>query len=377
MFFPFLTIIFRTRTNFLLEKIDEKERTSTEKVEKNLPDVPAAAIGPSLPPGFVRPARIEEPVKRVVGPTLPSDLSTLGASYVHTEAEDEDEDENEDDGVLVGPSLSQMASASDYSAVDEVAERFARKAEKLRKAQEPVAPARESWMTDLPESLLGRNALPTMPLGARTFKRKTDDYEADFSGWTTGPDGEKRKAPEEKDNSLEVLQYEQALQRERKLELEIEANNRKKRGEALVTMVKKSKAPEETVERRPFDRERDLNIRKTVNLNADEVSKRAAALKEKFATSSKAGQKFLWICWSVLFKVSYFIEINPNHSSALLTATVQIDFGVFQSHTMVVLDWLIDWLIVLLFGRLIDWLCLAHTSGACYGQKWANGRSQG
>ena len=69
-----------------------------------------------------------------MGPTLPSDLSTLGASHVHTEGEEEGEggeEDEEDEGDLVGPSLSQMASASDYSAVDEVAERFARKSGKI------------------------------------------------------------------------------------------------------------------------------------------------------------------------------------------------------------------------------------------------------
>ncbi|OWA52793.1 hypothetical protein BV898_17235 [Hypsibius exemplaris] len=250
-------------------------------------------VGPSLPPGFTRPAgperRPETPEgsssKRVMGPTLPS-------HFIQAHADESDE-ERADEEDVVGPSLSLMASASDYSAVNEVADRFARKAEKLKKSQEPVAPSRESWMTDLPESLLGRNVIPKAALtGARTFKRKTDEYEADFSGWTSGPGGKPRKEAE-KDNSLEVLQYEQALQRERQLELEIEANNKKKRGEALVTMTQKTKTPEELKERRPFDREKDLNIRKTVKMDQDGVAKRAAELREKFATSAKAGQKFL------------------------------------------------------------------------------------
>ncbi|GAU96094.1 hypothetical protein RvY_07585 [Ramazzottius varieornatus] len=62
----------------------------------------------------------------------------------------------------------------------------------------PQAPQREAWITHLPEELLGRSVARTTITGPRTFKRKTDEYEVDFSGWTAGPDGKKPKQSKEK-----------------------------------------------------------------------------------------------------------------------------------------------------------------------------------
>lgn len=137
---------------------------------------------------------------------------------------------------------------------------------------------------------MGRNVAPQLPTESRTFKRRAGDHEADFSGWTAGP-GEKNRKLDDKD-SIDVLQYQQQLDREKKLEGEIAKHNLEKRSEALATMVQKQKKTTESTERRPFDREKDLSIQKIGRMDQEEIMKRATALKERFASSGKTG-KFL------------------------------------------------------------------------------------
>ncbi|XP_055342136.1 GPALPP motifs-containing protein 1-like [Paramacrobiotus metropolitanus] len=248
------------------------------------PVIPSTALTINSTAGGL--TEIKAMPKKVIGPTLPPGLFTDSTKSA------EDNLVGSDDDDLVGPSASLMAAEGDYSAADEVSRRYHMHAEKKRKANEPVQVQREEWMTDLPEALLGRNSIPTMPTGPRTFKRRADEYEADFSGWTAGPDGKHKKSAGKSDDTNE-LRYHQAVERERKLEQEITQHNKDKRGESLVSMAQKDKKQVESTGRREFDRERDLGIRKVTKLDQDEVSKRAAALRDRFSSSGTSGQKYL------------------------------------------------------------------------------------
>ncbi|GAV02577.1 hypothetical protein RvY_13121 [Ramazzottius varieornatus] len=253
---------------------------------------PKPVIGPELPPGFQRfpvsPELVSKaPLTRVLGPTLPAELAR---EDVGSEVSG---DEEEDDYACVGPSPTLMV--DEYSASAAMVDRLERQERRLAEAAMPQAPQREAWMTDLPEELLGRNVVPTTITGPRTFKRRTDEYEADFSGWTAGPDGKKPKQSKEKKelSSLERLETEQSLQREKMLEKEVEKHNQQKRADSLVSIAQKNTPGKDTSVRRPFDREKDLSIQKVGRMDKEDIVRRASELQGRFSTSAKPGQKFL------------------------------------------------------------------------------------
>uniref|UniRef100_A0AAV2LML9 General transcription factor IIF subunit 2 n=1 Tax=Knipowitschia caucasica TaxID=637954 RepID=A0AAV2LML9_KNICA len=142
------------------------------KKQESSPD-PTPAIGPALPPGFRKPSYDDEEEEDdsedeedFSGPALPP-------GYQHQASSSEDEDED-----VIGP-MPSKGPTEDSVALD-IERRAQRMKDKLSGKDAPVAPARESWMTELPPEL------QHIGLGARTFKKKSgpekEKGEVDLTG---------------------------------------------------------------------------------------------------------------------------------------------------------------------------------------------------
>lgn len=130
---------------------DEITLAESSSSSKGIPQ-----IGPVCPPRLLRrdglpPNNLDitvgVPARQVAGPVLPPWYQRNGddseeiieSSSIGAECYDELEDD------VMGPSIALMASDADFSVAKELAERLSRRADRLKKSQEPTALERESW----------------------------------------------------------------------------------------------------------------------------------------------------------------------------------------------------------------------------------------
>ncbi|KAM9408806.1 LOW QUALITY PROTEIN: GPALPP motifs-containing protein 1 [Pholidichthys leucotaenia] len=234
-------------------------------------------FGPALPPGFKK--RQSSPESRpVLGPVLPPGFRQ--APY-----ENEDDSDGEDGGGFQGPALPPGYQAEPSSSEgededvigprparepvqDSVALDFERRAQKMKEkltgGESPETLTRETWMTELPPEL------QHIGFGARTFKKRSGPEKTDRSVWTDttsrqGAQSQERlegkgKAESEKD----VVP--QLSRKDLEMAEKVSKYNESKRAESLMslhTKKMKEKAKEKAdkpVERRPFDRDMDLQV---------------------------------------------------------------------------------------------------------------------
>ncbi|KAK7913175.1 hypothetical protein WMY93_013386 [Mugilogobius chulae] len=238
-------------------------------------------IGPALPPGFRRPPDDEEDVndgedgESFSGPALPP-----GYQYQASSSEGEDED-------VIGP-MPSKGPIQDSVALD-IERRAQRMKDKLSGNDAPVVPTRESWMTELPPEL------QHIGLGARTFKKRSGPEKSDRSIWTDTPADRERKArerlegknKEEKDKDvapeLPIKDIEMAEK--------VSKYNDSKRAESLMSLHSKKmkeKAKEKAdqpVERRPFDRDADLQVNRFDEAQKQRLLKKSQELNTRFSHS--------------------------------------------------------------------------------------------
>lgn len=240
-------------------------------------------FGPALPPGFKTQA--ESPERVVIGPALPPGFvkqnqdSDGEADDGLSESTSETEDSSEEESGGIGPSPAK--SPVDHS----VAEDFVRRAQKMKKKltsgddDESQQAKRESWMTELPPELTN------FGLGPRTFKRRTNEKTGDRSIWTDTPAEREKKAKEKQEGKTTVTKVEEELpisQRDKRLAEKVSTYNDSKRSESLMDIHNKKlkqKAKEEKnkpQQRRPFDRDQDLQVNKF-----DEAQKKALVKKSR------------------------------------------------------------------------------------------------
>ncbi|EMP36753.1 hypothetical protein UY3_06074 [Chelonia mydas] len=144
--------------------------------------------------------------------------------------------------------------------------------------------SRESWMTELPPELKG------FGLGPRTFKRRTDEKSGDKSIWTDTPADRERKAQEMQEAKKSTSKADEEIvlsARDKRLAEQLSSYNDSKRSESLMDMHHKklkSKAAEDKKpqERRPFDRDQDLQVNRF-----DEVQKKALIKKSRELNTRK------------------------------------------------------------------------------------------
>ncbi|XP_071440605.1 GPALPP motifs-containing protein 1 [Hetaerina americana] len=299
----------------ITDEIESKE-VSKEK------DDDCDIYGPALPPGLQKVSSI--------GPALPPGLrERLSKPETDEDATGNVGSESEDDDV-VGPMPMPSEGETSYAArlIEERSHRMQQKL--LGKGGGDVVKKREEWMLELPEGRT-RQAMLGMNLAPRSFQTRPAPKlnAAGRSAWTDTPaDRERKKAQkrdgegdiddakkgddddddDDEDEDNDFLEREAVMQRDKKMEQITEEHNSLKRKESLLDMhlkkqkkeAKKKKKKEkkkrkesgrsERAERRPFDRDVDLQANRFDEAQKAAILKKAQLLDDRF---SRGRQKFL------------------------------------------------------------------------------------
>ncbi|TRY54353.1 hypothetical protein DNTS_005216 [Danionella cerebrum] len=238
-------------------------------------------IGPALPPGFKRQDVLEEDEEensRFSGPALPpgytADLSSS---------------DGEDDGYdVIGPMPSK--GPCQVSVAVDIERRAQKMKDKLTGVDTgPKTLSRESWMTELPPEL------QHVGLEARSFKKRSGPENKDRSIWTDTPADRERKARERQEAKEKGESAKDDVPRLPQKEIEmaekVSKYNESKRGESLISMhTKKMKCKAEedakkAVERRPFDRDMDLQVNRFDEAQKKALLKKSQELNTRFSHS--------------------------------------------------------------------------------------------
>ncbi|XP_028435626.1 GPALPP motifs-containing protein 1 [Perca flavescens] len=275
------------------------DRVENTKAQEKADD---GFFGPALPPGF-RKQQSSPERPPVLGPALPPGFRR--AAY-----ENDDDNDGEDGEDFPGPALppgyqaeSSSSEGGDDDVIgpmppkgpieDSVALDFERRArrmkEKLIGDDTPEVLARETWMTELPPEL------QHIGLGARTFKKKSGPENKDRSIWTDTPADIERKTREhlerKKKGEVEIDDVPQVSKRDVEMADKVFKYNESKRAESLVSMhtkKMKEKAKEKAdkpVERRPFDRDEDLQVNRFDEAQKQRLLKKSQELNTRFSHS--------------------------------------------------------------------------------------------
>lgn len=272
-------------------------------------------VGPALPPHLRRGGGEEESAEEdTVGPALPPTdegssseddyMPALPPGYrapAPLAASAAEDSSDESDSGTVGPRPAEMSAGGGSAGVAarEVEERARRMKDRLE-GKEEVEVKRESWMLELPEDKANK-----FGLGPRQFSRKGHlgpEKKEKNSAWTDSPQEKARKAAlgiveGEEEEEVDVAAV-VAGQRDQAMEL-VAAELRQKRGtDSLMDMhdkklnKKKKKDVEEgeVKERRPFDRDLDLQANQFDAAAKKAMLKKAAKINDRF---SAGAQKFL------------------------------------------------------------------------------------
>lgn len=240
------------------------------------PDVPPV-LGPALPPGFCRAAYEDnngEDTEICPGPALPPGYQAEPSSS-----------EGEED--VIGP-MPVKGPCQDTVAQD-FERRAKRMKEKLTGKDAPEVLTRETWMTELPPEL------QHIGLGPRTFKRRSGPEDTDRSIWTDTPADRERKAREhfegKKKGEAEKDSDPHVSQKDLEMAEKVSKYNESKRAESLMslhTKKMKEKAKEKDnmpVERRPFDRDADLQVNRFDEAQKQRLLKKSQELNTRFSHS--------------------------------------------------------------------------------------------
>lgn len=273
------------------------EKTTRTKDEDKADD---GFFGPALPPGFKKQQSSPERPP-VLGPALPPGFRR--AAY-----ENDDDNDGEEGEDFPGPALPPGYQAESSSSEDEdvigpmppkgpvensVALDFERRAqrmkEKLTGEDAPEVLTRETWMTELPPEL------QHIGLGARTFKKRSGPENKDRSIWTDTPADRERKIRErlegKKKGEAEKDDAPQLSQKDLEMAQKVSKYNDSKRAESLMSLhskTMKEKAKEKAdkpVERRPFDRDEDLQVNRFDEAQKQRLLKKSQELNTRFSHS--------------------------------------------------------------------------------------------
>lgn len=261
-------------------------------------------FGPALPPGFKK--RQSSPERApVIGPALPPGFSRAPDNDDDDDDDGGDDQEDQEDfpGPALPPGYQHQSSSSEAEDVigpmpakgpveDSVAIDFERRArrmkEKLTGDDTPELPEREAWMTELPPEL------QHIGLGARTFKKRSGPEKGDRSIWTDTPADRERKAREHLEGKKKGEKKDDAPQLSKKdIEMaeKVSKYNESKRAESLMSLHSKKlkeKAKETSdkpVERRPFDRDEDLQVNRFDEAQKQRLLKKSQELNTRFSHS--------------------------------------------------------------------------------------------
>lgn len=270
-------------------------------------DDSSSVIGPALPPHLYKKQFQSSDVKDnesgacvskgqsskqdcIIGPSLPPHLqrNVHSASY-RENVHDVKDDDADDDNDVIGPLPSEMSagnSGSDFSAEIE------RRARKMKdhldgKTQSDGQPKREAWMMELPDCM-GQN----IGLTARTFRVNAGPDLSDRSMWTDSPADRARK---EKEGNTDTRKRPHPGSgpsgRDQQIRSELESYNKARGTESLLnTHQKKMKKQQkeessQPKERRPFDRDLDLQANRFDDAQRKAIIKKSQNLNSRFGHS--------------------------------------------------------------------------------------------
>ncbi|XP_017312964.1 GPALPP motifs-containing protein 1 [Ictalurus punctatus] len=262
-------------------------------------------FGPALPPGYKnQDSSPERPP--VLGPALPP-----GFKRKHHDDEDEEADEDEGSGVL-GPAIppgykaeTSSSEGEDWDVIGPMPSRgeaqssvaldFERRAKKMKdrllgQDDETEKPQRESWMTELPPEL------QHVGLEARGFKKRSGPEDKDRSMWTDTPGERERKARErqeakERGETAKDDDGPRLSKKDLEMAEKVSKYNESKRAESLLSIHAKKmkrKAAEDSkkpVERKPFDRDADLQVNRFDEAQKKALLKKSQELNTRFSHS--------------------------------------------------------------------------------------------
>lgn len=252
------------------------------------------SYGPALPPGF---QKKEENVSRtrVIGPMRPPQFEHPRAD-ISSDEKNASSDEEED---LIGPAPpaeTDMNFGFERTKMDVEARSKAKKDQMT--GQKDSKPKRESWMTELPPDL-SKN----FGLGPRKFRARAVEV-GDQSVWTDTPADKARKSREGDRGSKrsaddsDPVRTPWELARDQQMNKQVENYNKRHRGESLMDLhtkkleKQKKEDKDKPVERRPFDRDQDLNLPKMSDGQKKSVIQKSKNLGSRFQ-NSRSGSSFL------------------------------------------------------------------------------------
>ncbi|XP_054771367.2 GPALPP motifs-containing protein 1-like [Lytechinus pictus] len=268
-----------------------------KQVEDDDDDDDDDAYGPALPPGYKKQEQTDDVDStsdshvRNYGPTLPPGIHS---NRMPAEPSDSGDYNDEEEDEMIGPMPLKPGSDGVYSlsAAEEFEKRAAAMKEKLANKDKPQQPKRETWMMELP----GYSS--NFGLGPRSFRKTARPEEKDRSEWTDTPAdkarkekerAEKRRMEEKAGRSQKDDAPEEISQRDKRLAEMVAKHNETKRGESLVDMHTKHRKrkleedEDKPVERRPFDRDLDLNVNQFDEAKRKLLIRKSAQLNDKFS----------------------------------------------------------------------------------------------
>ncbi|PAV75510.1 hypothetical protein WR25_13599 [Diploscapter pachys] len=246
-------------------------------------------IGPSIPDFLLNGAEEEEDEEEeenLFGPMPPPPPSANNQNQRENleMPEEEEEEEEEESDEQIGPQLPQAKNDD-----QEEYEYMMRLAALKQGQSEQKTSKREEWMTQLPKKLTNYG------LGPRTF-RKGGAAQADAS-WVDTPEQKRRKIDNGDDqpgpSTAEIATRKRDEEQQKRAD-----ELMKDRNESMLDVHQKKKNNEaessnglQPGERRPFDREKDMEVRGLKNASVSEIKEKVGQLGSRFGHSSQ--QKFL------------------------------------------------------------------------------------
>jgi hypothetical protein len=251
--------------------LDENREKKTEKpVTSDTELNETESIGPALPPNLKKPDLLPSPsTKKVYGPTF---------TEAHQSLEVKSNVESDDDEVI-GP---RFPSENQFLDKENSESSLEQRNELKNSSQRNVDKGkREEWMTALPE---GRNSMSItgLNLQPRTFSKSGKVFQADET-WIATPNSDSTS----KTKKTMDKQYREYLLSEEKSQ----GASSEQRGPSLLDIHnqqqnKKRKEIGED-ERRPFDREKDINVTFTDPSKKKKLFEQSKQLNSNFVTATK------------------------------------------------------------------------------------------
>ncbi|XP_026561133.1 GPALPP motifs-containing protein 1 isoform X1 [Pseudonaja textilis] len=264
---------------------DEDSSPVPRKQRRSQEDDEDGFFGPALPPGFKK--QEESPERPIIGPALPPGFKKPSEDAEEkrgNKSQASDSSKEEED--IFGPMPAKGSVKSNPGA--EIEDRARRMKEKLLGDADDGSKQtkRESWMIDLPPEL------KNFGFGPRTFKRRANDNSGDRSIWTDTPADREKKAKEQQEARKPTSKDDAEAfpsERDRRLAEQISSYNDSQRSESLLDIHRKKLKSQtdgeknKPQERRPFDRDQDLQVHQIDEARKKALIKQSRDLNTRFS----------------------------------------------------------------------------------------------